>query len=71
MWLAIGIVIGIILSVLAVFFFTSSGTLRVYIPEPNDEAPYLYVDLDKSIGYICRQKFVVFRVDVRNLKSHK
>lgn len=70
---------GVIMGAIAIFiasgialnYILKAGTLKVCIPDEFDESPYLYVDLDRSINYICKKKCVLFMVDVRNINSHK
>lgn len=71
---AIAFVIGALLGI----FITAaqmakrrSGTLKVYVPDDAEEAPYLYVELDKSIAQICTKEIVLFKVDTRNIKTHQ
>lgn len=47
-----------------------AGTLKVYIPDDGDP-PYLYMELDQSVGHVCSKKFVLFQVDTRNISSQK
>lgn len=70
-----GVIIGAIATfaafVLAHKYILNVGTLKVFVPKEFDESSYLYVDLDKSVNYICKKKCVLFMVDVRNINSHK
>lgn len=66
-----GVCIGILVFAIIVYFAFPAGTLRVYIPDQQDEQPYLYVDLDKTVSSVCKGKLVVFKVDVRNLNTQK
>lgn len=70
-----GVIMGAIAAtvacVLAFQYILNAGTLKVCIPDEFDESPYLYVDLDRPISYICKKKCVLFMVDVRNINSHK
>ena len=50
---------------------TNSGALKVYAPDDPEESPYLYVELKKPVESICRKKQVLFRVDVRAIRSQK
>ena len=45
------------------------GVLKVYIPDQPDEPPYLYTELDKPVGALCKKKYILFKVDVRHLES--
>lgn len=47
-----------------------AGSLKVYIPD-SDEPPYMCAELGKTIGWVCGKKYVMFRVDVRNIDSQK
>lgn len=74
MYYAIVILVGILLGVFLSRIFVKRsryGILKVYIPDSQDEQPYLYVELTKSIESICEQKQVLFTIDVRNLKTQK
>lgn len=71
----VGVIMGTIATVaafvLAEKYILNVGTLKVCVPEEFDESPYLYVDLDRPVNYICKKKCVLFMVDVRNINSHK
>lgn len=72
-------IVGLIMGTIATFiafeialnYILKAGTLKVCIPDEFDESPYLYVDLDRPINYICKKKCVLFMVDIRNINSHK
>lgn len=49
----------------------TEGTLKVYIPDVEDEQPYLYVELNEPVWNICSKKKVTFEVDTQNLKTRK
>lgn len=49
----------------------SAGTLKVYVPVDVDEEPYLYVELDNNVGSLIRKKYVMFRVNTKNIKTQK
>lgn len=69
-YLMLGIVIGFVLAVIGIYNL-KSGTLKIYIPDLEDESPYLYVDLDKPVDTIMAKKHVVFAVDTKNISSQK
>lgn len=66
----IGILLGVAITLLCVRYM-QSGTLKVYIPDDPEESPYLYVELDKSVGFICDQTHVMFKVNTKNIKTHQ
>lgn len=66
----LSIMLGVVLTLIVVRH-RSAGTLKVYIPDDQDESPYLYVELDRSVESICKNKQVLFRVDMRNIRSQK
>ena len=56
-----------------VFFFIclaarSIGTLRIDQSDPT-EPPYLFLDLDKPVESIVKEKYVLFRVSKKNFIS--
>ena len=67
----IGTIIGMLITSIVVFFCMKIGTLKIYIPDRQDESPYLYVELNKPVSYICKKKCVLFVVDVSNIKTQK
>lgn len=48
-----------------------AGTLKVYIPNQQDDLPYLCVELEKPVGAICNRRYVLFDVSVQNLNTQK
>ena len=46
----------------------SIGTLRIDQSDPN-EPPYLFLDLDKPVESIAKEKYVLFRVSKKNFIS--
>lgn len=69
MFLAAGIVMGIIIGLL---FLSSSksGTLRVYDSDIDSEA-YLFLELDKPVHKSISKKYVIFKVKKENNISLK
>ena len=64
-----GIAIGILLSV---WFMKKCvmGCLRVDQSDPN-ENPYLFLELTKELGHICRKKYVILKVKLQDFITHK
>ncbi len=60
-------------SIITTFIIASLliGTMVVYIPDQPDEPPYLTAELDRSVGFVSKRKFVLFKVDVRQLNSQQ
>ena len=48
----------------------SIGSLRVDQSYP-DEPPYLFLELEKNVNDFSRKKYVLLRVNMRNLISRK
>lgn len=74
MYYAIAVFVGVLLGVFLSRILVKRsryGILKVYIPDEQDEQPYLYVELTKPVDSICEQKQVLFTVNVRNLKTQK
>ena len=46
----------------------SIGTLRIDQSDPT-EPPYLFLDLDKPVESIAKEKYVLFRVSKKNFIS--
>lgn len=67
-YLLLAFLVGVIITCVGVLTL-KIGVLKVYIPDQIDEQPYLYTELDKSVGTICRRKYVLFKVNVRQLHS--
>lgn len=67
-YLLLAFLLGAIVTCMGVLIL-KVGVLKVYIPDQAGEPPYLYTELDKSIGFICKRDYVLFKVDTRNLKS--
>lgn len=67
----IGAIIGMLVTAIAIVVRMEIGTLKIYIPDQKDESPYLYVELNKPVSYICKRKCVLFVVDVSNIKTQK
>ena len=47
------------------------GLLRAYIPDIEDEQPYLYAEWYYPIWVIVNKKRVTLKVDTQNLKTRK
>lgn len=63
-----GIVIG---GTIIFLFFNKSidGVLR--IDKSDEDAPYLFLEIKKSVGYLETRKFVRLKVKQENFISHK
>ena len=77
MWLVIGwlggTVIGYVLSRIIARQHDKKlcvGTLRVDRSDP-DEAPYLFLELEKPVGYIMGRTYVILKVNLKNYNSHE
>lgn len=67
----LGILIGVIVSlVISRFRFPYAGTLRVDRSIP-DEPPYLFLELEKPVGYIMGRTYVILKVNLKNYNSHE
>lgn len=64
-----GVLIGIGLSTF-VFRVRSVGVLRIDNSDPTD-GPYMFLELDKGVGDISRQKNILLRVKRENYIPHK
>lgn len=64
-----GVVMGVIVTVLG-FLRLQAGVLKIYVPE-QEESPYLYVELDKPMSFICRKRYILFKTDTRDIDSQK
>lgn len=60
--------LGVLVSLIGVLRL-QIGVLKVYIPDQPDEPPYLYTELDKPVGALCKKKYALFTVDVQHIKS--
>ncbi len=60
-------------SIITTFIIASLliGTIVVYIPDQADEPPYLTAELERSISFVSKRKFVLLKVDVRQLNSQQ
>lgn len=70
MELVLAFLLGFIVALIGVLTMRV-GTMVVYIPDREDESPYLTAELDKSVGFIAKKKYVLYKVDVRNLHTQK
>lgn len=76
----IGLLIGILVGAIALYFPLRSvinrhrpiGNLRVDRSDPTD-APYLFLELDAGtdVNTIIRSKYATFRVKVKNFLPHE
>ena len=66
----LGLVVGFIFGVCAVYHHLKVGTLRVDQSDPFDE-PYLFLELSKSVNYVMGRKVVVMDVKVEDYISRK
>ena len=48
----------------------SAGTLRIDHSDP-DEAPYLFLESTKEVNWLYKQKYVVFKVNVKDYVTQK
>lgn len=62
--LGVGILIGVIISGV-IFRRYKVGTLCVDTSDPYDD-PYLFLELDASIGDISLKHYVILKVDIRS-----
>lgn len=67
-WVILAFLLGVIIT-LIVMSRLDAGVLKVYIPD--DEQPYLYVELNKPVSFICSKKRVSFTVDTKNIHSQE
>lgn len=63
-----GVLIGTIIYAIAVKT-ASVGTLRIDQSDPED-SPYLFLELDKHLGFIASKKYVIMKVNLKNYISH-
>lgn len=68
--LAIGLVLGYTITCAFIVTFYRVGTIRVDRSDPND-APYLFLELDKGKGDISSKRYVLLSVDVRDYLPRK
>lgn len=69
-YLLLAFLLGVIVTCVGVLTL-KVGVLKVYIPDQIDEPPYLYTELDRSVGSICKRDYVLFKVDIKHLHSQK
>ena len=69
LFLACGVIIGVIATII-VSRVNRAGSLVINIPD-TDDPPYLSADLDRPVAFISKEKYVMFKVDVRQLNTHK
>lgn len=67
-YLLLGFLLGVIVTCIGVLKL-KVGVLKVYIPDQTAEPPYLYTELEKPVGFICKRDCVLFKVDIKNLKT--
>lgn len=65
----IGILLGCIISAV-IFRVKSIGSLRIDASDPDDK-PYLFLELSKEVGAVCRKKYVTLKVNVKNFLPRK
>lgn len=68
LFLVCGVVAGIV-ATLIVTRMRRAGYLVVNIPD-TDDPPYLSADLDQPVGLISKKKYVLFKVEIRQLHTH-
>ena len=61
----LGLVVGFIFGIYAVYHRLKVGTLRVDQSDPFDE-PYLFLELSKPVNYVMGRKVVVMDVKVED-----
>lgn len=66
----LGLILGFIFSVYAVYHRLKVGTLRVDQSDPFDE-PYLFLELSRPVSYVMGRKVVVMDVKVEDYISRK
>lgn len=67
----LGIIFGICVTLFALAYNSTSGTLKVFIPDTEDESICMGVDLNEPIDRVCKKKAVIFAVKVEQLNSQK
>ena len=67
--IGMGIIIGCVITMIVSRVFTI-GTIRVDNSDPDD-APYLFLELERNVGAITSKKYVTFKVKVENYISQK
>lgn len=73
MEIVIAVIIGILIGTAATGLIVSrnlSGNLRIDHSIPED-APYMFLELNKSISTVIRKKFVVLKVKAEDFIPHK
>ena len=65
----LGFMVGIV-SFLVYLIVRSVGTLRVDQSDPTEQ-PYLFLELDKSVENIIKEKYVLFKVIKKNFISQE
>ena len=66
----LGLVVGFIFGVYAVYHRLKVGTLRVDQSDPFDE-PYLFLELSKPVNYVMCRKVVIMEVKVEDYIPRK
>lgn len=67
--IGMGVIIGCILTMI-ISRITAIGTIRVDNSDPDD-APYLFLELERNVSAITSKKYVTFKVKVENYISQK
>ena len=57
--------------VLTINLYHNAGVMNVFIPQYSDEQPYVCPEFTKGANFVCRKKYVLFDVRVRDLNSHQ
>ena len=65
----LGFMVGIV-SFLVYLIVRSVGTLRVHHSAPTEQ-PYLFLELDKPVENIVKEKYVLFKVIKKNFISQE
>ena len=69
LYLICGIIIGAVTTVI-LSRLRRAGSLVINMPD-TDDPPYLSADLDQPVGSISKKKYVVFKIDIRQLSTHE
>lgn len=68
----IGVLVGIFSGVMIVRFQNNkkySGVLRIV--HSDQEAPYMFFEVSKTLDAVEASRYVMLKVDVQNIDSHK
>lgn len=68
--LIVGVVVGVVLKAL-ISRNARAGTICVYENDEDDGEPYMFLVLDRDIGYVLDRKAVTFEVEQRQNPAQK